>query len=137
MGFFSKISEYAGFSGNAEATATPSAGASKPSRVTQLKPRRVAGEVTEIHTVEATSYQDSREVAINYRAGTPVIVNMGAMSEAESRRLVDFMLGLRWGLEGHLRRVTPKVWLLTPTNVDINGEDETGLAEDDDQVVAP
>lgn len=136
MGLFDKISEFAGLGGNGQAAATQTQTAPKSQRVTQLRPRRVAGDVSEIHTVEATSYEDSREIALNYRAGTPVIVNMGAMSEADSRRLVDFMLGLRWGLEGHLRRVTNKVWLLTPNGVDINGEDETGLTTGDD-VVAP
>ena len=135
MGFFSKISEFAGLSNPNESVATQSV-SNKPAKVTALKPRRNAGEVTEIHTVEATSYADAAEVAVNYRVGTPVIVNMAAMSEADSRRLLDFLLGLRWGLDGHLRRVTPKVYLLTPNNVDINGEDETGI-DGDDGVVAP
>jgi cell division inhibitor SepF len=39
--------------------------------------------------------------------------------------MLDFMLGLKEGLEGHLRRVTPKVYLLSPTNVLVSEPDES------------
>jgi len=39
------------------------------------------------------------------------------MSETDAKQMRDFMLGLKEGLEGHLRRVTPKVFLLSPSHV--------------------
>ena len=56
----------------------------------------------------------------------PVIVNIAAMSEPDAKRMLDFMLGLKDGLEGNLRRVTPKVFLLSPANVSVNDSDESG-----------
>jgi cell division inhibitor SepF len=41
------------------------------------------------------------------------------------------MLGLKEGLEGHLRRVTPKVFLLSPTNVLVSDSDQDGDEADD------
>jgi cell division inhibitor SepF len=50
---------------------------------------------------------------------------MANLSEKDSVRTLDFILGLKEGRHGHLKRVTPKVFLLTPANVMVNqGEDE-------------
>jgi cell division inhibitor SepF len=52
--------------------------------------------------------------------------------------MLDFMLGLKEGLEGHMRRVTPKVFLLTPTHVSVNQEQqEEPVNEVDDLLVRP
>ncbi len=55
---------------------------------------------------------------------------MGEMSEADSKLMFHFMLGLKEGLEGHIKRVTAKVFLLTPAHVAVNDEEEQ-VAEDD------
>ncbi|MFM5951265.1 MAG: cell division protein SepF, partial [Micrococcales bacterium] len=77
---------------------------------------------------------EARSIAEVYRVGVPVIVNMAQMSEADARKLVDFMCGLKEGLEGHIKRVTAKVYLLTPNSVEVNDEDESELDGSDDLV---
>jgi cell division inhibitor SepF len=52
--------------------------------------------------------------------------------------MLDFMLGLKEGLEGHMRRVTSKVFLLTPTHVAVNQEEQDEqLNEVDELLVRP
>jgi cell division inhibitor SepF len=100
--------------------------------------RRGSSDVAEIFTIEPRSYEEAPMVAAHYRIGIPVIVNMGEMSEVDSRRMLDFMLGLKEGLEGHMRRVTSKVFLLTPTHVAVNQEEqEEQLNEVDELLVRP
>lgn len=94
------------------------------------KPRRVAGDMSEIYTVEMSSFADCKEVSDNFRLGIPVIVNMGKLSESDAKNMRNYMLGLKEGLYGHLRRVTDKVWLLTPHSVAVN-EEETAEPGDD------
>ena len=86
------------------------------------RPRR-SSEMSEIVTLDPQTYADAKEVAAHYRTGVPVIVNIAAMSEADSKRMLDFMIGLKEGLEGQLRRVTSKVFLLSPHNVAVNDAD--------------
>ena len=111
MGLANSVMSFFGF-GSPETEAPQ---ATKP-RAAAPRPRR-SSEMSEIVTLDPQSYADAREVAANFRAGMPVIVNIGAMSENDAKRMLDFMIGLKEGLEGHLRRVTPKVFLLSPTNV--------------------
>ncbi|MFM1951041.1 MAG: hypothetical protein RL418_728 [Actinomycetota bacterium] len=112
-------------------------GSSEPQKVeTAAKPRPVASrprrssDMSEIITLDPQSYADAKEVAANYRMGVPVIVNIGAMSEADAKRMLDFMLGLKEALEGHLRRVTPKVFLLSPSHVAVTDAEAADDSED-------
>ncbi|MEY4618033.1 MAG: hypothetical protein RL101_219 [Actinomycetota bacterium] len=132
-GLISQVSGWLGFGDEAEAApqrptaATQDRGAS---RVTALRPRRGA-EPNEIFTIEPKSYKDAGEVAMHFREGVSVIVNMHQMTEAEGKRMLDFMLGLQHGLQGHLQRVTQTVFLLAPSHVLINEEEPIDEVADD------
>jgi len=117
MGLANSVMSFFGFgSGEAERSETPKPRAAVP------RPRR-ASDMSEIVTLDPQTYADAKEVASNFRSGVPVIVNIGSMSESDAKRMLDFMIGLKEGLEGHLRRVTPKVFLLSPTNVSVTDSD--------------
>lgn len=96
-----------------------------PSRATVTPLRRSrsgANEVSEILTVHPKKYEDAKLIAETFREGIPVIMNLTQMSETEARRMVDFASGLTQGLYGHIERVTPKVFLLSPSHVQVSGE---------------
>jgi len=97
-----------------------------------IKPvRKSSGDMSDIYTIEAKEYADAKDIAEVFRQGVPVIVNIGDMSEADAKRILDFMLGLKAGLEGHLKRVTPKVFVLSPTNVNVNHGEESSEEEEE------
>jgi cell division inhibitor SepF len=101
--------------------------AQTPQRATVTPLRRGSksqgmGDVNEILTVHPKKYDDARVIAETFREGVPVIINLTQMSESEARRLVDFASGLSQGLRGHIERVTPKVFLLSPSHVMVSGE---------------
>ncbi len=107
-------------------------------RVTSLTARRSNNAaMTEISTFEPSSYNEARDIAISFRDGLPVIVNLAQVSEADARRYLDFLLGLQWGLDGHLKRVTPKVFLLTPNHVAITDEEESATEFSDELLTRP
>lgn len=93
------------------------------------------GDVNEILTVHPKKYDDARVIAETFREGVPVIINLTQMSESEARRLVDFASGLSQGLRGHIERVTPKVFLLSPSHVMVSGEGD-GLESEVDASLA-
>ena len=101
------------------------------SKVTVLRTRRPVNEGNDIFTIEPSGYNEAVTIAEHFRENVSVIVNMANMSEVDCRKMVDFMLGLKHGLQGTMKRVTPKVFILTPFNVSINDEGESELGEDD------
>lgn len=126
-GIFSQVSGWLGFDEPAESLPARSNSATEQRAVrtvTPIRARRGAAAASEIFTIEPKSYEESRDIAMHFREGVSVIVNIGHLSESDSRNLLHFMLGLKEGLEGNIKRVTPKVYLLTPNHVAVNDEEE-------------
>jgi cell division inhibitor SepF len=83
----------------------------------------------QITTLHPTTYREARTIGEHFREGTPVIMNLTEMEEADARRLVDFGAGLAFGLRGTMERVTNRVFLLSPANVHVTAEDKAKIAE--------
>ena len=47
-----------------------------------------------------------------------MIVNLTEMDDEDAKRIIDFAAGLIFGLHGSIERVTNKVFLLSPANVE-------------------
>ena len=82
-----------------------------------------------ITTLHPRTYNEARQIGEHYRGGTPVIMNLSEMDDADAKRLVDFAAGLTFGLRGRLERVTAKVFLLSPQNVTVTAEDKARIVE--------
>ena len=82
-----------------------------------------------IMTLNLRSYNEARTIGEHYRDGTPVIMNLTEMDDADAKRLVDFAAGLAFALRGSIDKVTNKVFLLSPPNIDVTAEDRRRLAE--------
>jgi cell division inhibitor SepF len=96
--------------------------------------RRTNGQVhttdlTRITTVHPRTYNEARTIGEYFREGTPVIMNLTEMVDSDAKRLVDFSAGLIFGLRGSIERVTNKVFLLSPANVEVAAEDKARIAE--------
>ncbi len=82
-----------------------------------------------ITTLHPRTYNEARTIGEHFREGTPVIMNLTEMEDTDAKRLVDFAAGLVFGLHGSIERVTQKVFLLSPANVDVTAEDKARIAE--------
>lgn len=83
-----------------------------------------------IHTIHPRSYNDARRIGEEYRAGSPVIMNLSEMNDSDAKRIVDFSAGLVFAMHGSIERVTQKVFLLSPANVDVRDAPAVQQARD-------
>lgn len=91
-------------------------------------------ELRRITTIHPRSYNDAKIIGESFRENIPVIMNVTDMGESEAKRLVDFSAGLAFALHGSIERVTDKVFLLTPANLEVLGAEgaEVPVALDSD-----
>ena len=82
----------------------------------------------EILTVHPRAFKDVQVIAEHFRDGVPVIMNLTDMEDVDAKRLVDFAAGLIFGLRGTIERVTSKVFLLSPADVNVTAEDKERIA---------
>jgi cell division inhibitor SepF len=106
--------------------APPPAPAPAPAPAPTPAPPRDAYRITTVHP---STYNEARTIGEAYRDGRPVIMNLTDLDDADAKRLVDFAAGLIFGLRGSIERVTAKVFLLSPQNVDVTAEDKARIRE--------
>jgi len=96
---------------------------------TRPAPAEEAHPLARITTLHPRTYSEARTIGEHYRDGIPVIMNLTGMADADARRLVDFAAGLAFALRGSMDKITTKVFLISPPNVDVTAEDRRRLAE--------
>lgn len=96
---------------------------SGPSSVTPVSPQ------VKMHIVEPKAFTEAQSIADKFKQGTPVIMNLSMTKPELSKRLIDFASGLTYGLDGGLQKVSDKVFMLTPHNVDVTDADRRRLRD--------
>jgi cell division inhibitor SepF len=129
---YDSYGEYDEYDDQAEETEAAPARAEYGGYVTEqplepAPPRQV--ELARITTLHPRTYNETRTIGEHFREGTPVIMNLTEMVDSDARRLVDFAAGLIFGLRGSIDKVTNKVFLLSPVNVEVTAEDKARIAE--------
>jgi len=105
----------------------PSPTAPRPS--THVPGPTHATDLARITTLHPRTYNEARTIGEHFREGTPVIMNLTEMVDSDAKRLVNFAAGLIFGLHGSIDRVTNRVFLLCPANVEVTAEDKARIAE--------
>ena len=76
----------------------------------------------EIIVLEPRSLEHARRGADFVKARRPVILNLQGAEPDLARRIVDFLSGATYALDGHLQRVGEEMFLFTPSNIVITAE---------------
>ena len=97
----------------------------RPAAVRQVTPIQSA----KVHVVAPASFNDAKEIGDRLKATQPVIVNLQGADGDLVRRLIDFCSGLSYGLGGSMDKVAERVFLLTPSNVEVSAEERRRLQE--------
>jgi cell division inhibitor SepF len=100
-----------------------------------MDPRRMAelfeagSPLSKITTLRPKDYSEARTIGEKFRDGTPVIMDLVSMDNADAKRLVDFAAGLAFALRGSFDKVATKVFLLSPADVDVTADERRRIAE--------
>lgn len=95
-----------------------------------------SNKVVSIHTASSakvvitkpTSYDDSLEICNSLRNRNIVIINTSALETKVARRLLDFVSGASYALDGNLDDIENRVYILSPSNVNVTNELKTELS---------
>ncbi|MDD3653509.1 MAG: cell division protein SepF [Desulfotomaculaceae bacterium] len=94
----------------------------------QRKKEREKGTVINLHTqrqvrvvvIEPRTFEDVKEISDNLINRCPVIVNLELAEPELAKRVVDFVSGATYALNGHQQKVGNGIFLFVPNNVDIS-----------------
>ena len=100
--------------------------ASAPSRITPNRNRSSAKQASisnmEVCVIKPSSFEDVREITDTLLSGRTVILNMEGLDMALAQRIIDFISGACYAIDGNLQKVSNYIFILTPKAVDISGD---------------
>lgn len=70
------------------------------------------------------SYEDTQNIIDNLKNRKPVIVNMEQIEVETAQRILDFMSGACYAVDGRVYKVSSRIFIVAPANVDIIGSSD-------------
>ena len=83
----------------------------------------------EIKVEEPRIYEDSLNIATHLRDNKPVIVNLKYLDSSSGKRLIDFVCGTAYAINGHMLKIGENIFLFTPENILIADSTEKSTFE--------
>ena len=86
--------------------------------------------VVKIHTtaqlklvvMQPENFEDARDIANHLKSKKPVVMNLESVDRDVARRIVDFLSGAVFALDGNIQKVSNGIFLIAPYNVGIMGD---------------
>ncbi|ADG40012.1 MULTISPECIES: cell division protein SepF [Leuconostoc] len=76
---------------------------------------------SKIALFEPKVYSDSRAIASQILGGEAVIVNFTQIDESQAKRILDFLGGAIYAVNGEIERIGQSIFLVTPATFEISG----------------
>ena len=72
--------------------------------------------------VEPRAYSESQEIADHLKARNSVVVNFKRVTTDQAKRIIDFLSGTLYAINGDLQKIGDGIYLCTPKNIDVQGK---------------
>lgn len=101
--------------------------------------RKTQNKIVNIHSIsqfkvvvlQPEKFEDAKDVCDHLKNKKPIVVNLSSVQKELAQRIVDFLSGSVYGLDGNIQKVSNDIFIVAPHNVDIMNyvkEDITGKA---------
>lgn len=114
----------------------------QPLRAVEQPKQNNKGQVTNMNAMmskviirEPKDYSDAQNIADCLKESLPVFINLQRLDKGQGRRVIDFLSGTIYALDGVIQRVGNDLFLCTPNSVETDGtvtesaKDEFSLGE--------
>ncbi len=78
--------------------------------------------MSEVLVIEPRQFEESIDIVEHLRGRKSVLLNLHMLDNEQSQRVVDFLSGACWAIDGHQQRIGDGVFLFAPASVTINSE---------------
>lgn len=87
----------------------------------------VAGHQTKLVLVKPERFDIAADIADHLRDGHSIVMNLETTPNDDSRRLIDFLSGVAYALDGKIQKAAVKTYVIVPKNADLSGDVDGNL----------
>ena len=86
------------------------------------KPVKRTQDASDISIYKARNFSDAQVICDSLTSGRAIIVSFDEISDEESQRIMDFICGCIYVIEGNIHTISEKIYLFSPKDVDVSGD---------------
>lgn len=116
--FFSLEDEYEYIEEEVQEGKTQPLSATKSSNVVSLTSMQQSSKVV---LCEPRMYNEAQEIADHLKNRRAVVINLQRVDHHQAKRIVDFLSGTVYAINGDIQKLGQHTFLCTPDNVDVSG----------------
>lgn len=72
--------------------------------------------------MQPDKFEDAQDICDHLKNKKPVVINLENIQKEEAQRVIDFLSGAVYALDGNIQKVANGIFLIAPYNVDIMGD---------------
>ncbi|MBR3119471.1 cell division protein SepF [Oceanobacillus profundus] len=81
---------------------------------------------------EPRTYNEAQEIADNIVNRRAVVINLQRVDHQQAKRIVDFLSGTVYAVNGDIQKLGSETFLCTPDNVEVSGTISEAFAQQDE-----
>lgn len=94
-----------------------------------VKSRKQNNKIVNIHSanqfkvviIQPEDFEDAQCICDHLKNKKPIIVNLEEIEKESAQRIIDFLSGAVYSLDGNIQKVAHSIFIIAPNNVDIMG----------------
>ncbi len=92
--------------------------------------KQQSGKVVNIHSAnqfkmvvsQPNTFDDAQDICDHLKAKKPVVINLEGIEKTDAQRIIDFLSGSIYALDGSIQKVSCDIFVIAPNNVDVSGD---------------
>ncbi len=92
--------------------------------------KQQSGKVVNIHTgnqfkmivAQPNTFDDAQDICDHLKSKKPVVINLEGIEKQDAQRIIDFLSGSVYALDGSIQKVSCDIFVIAPNNVDVSGD---------------
>ena len=92
--------------------------------------KQQAGKVVNIHSAnqfkmvvsQPNTFDDAQDICDHLKAKKPDVINLEGIEKSDAQRIIDFLSGSVYALDGSIQKVSCDIFVIAPNNVDVSGD---------------
>lgn len=79
----------------------------------------------EIVVFQPGTFNEAQQVAEHIKAHKTVIINMKRTDKDLAKRIIDFLSGINYAVDGHVQKIADNIFLFSPSHIEVTMVDES------------
>lgn len=94
------------------------------------KKQQQSGKVVNIHSAnqfkmvvsQPNTFDDAQDICDHLKSKKPIVINLEGIEKSDAQRIIDFLSGAVYALDGSIQKVSSDIFVIAPNNVDVSGD---------------